>query len=188
MKSIAIIGLLLLIFGGCDLFNTRDAEIPTLARSNFQGATTPDKVIPNLENSFKDKNVVNYLACLSDSNYVFSPSSGAASLYQSFASWNKTYEGAYFNTLISPSNVFADSQLTLTITVHDSIPEGGGYIYSASYIIVIPFIDSSKPSKYQGDLKFYMSQDSRKAWSIYLWQDIKSTDFPSWSDLKGRLY
>jgi hypothetical protein len=37
-------------------------------------------------------------------------------------------------------------------------------------------------------LKFSMIRDSRLIWSIYLWQDIKSTQLPSWSELKGRLY
>jgi hypothetical protein len=192
MKSIAIICFSLLVLGGCDLFNTRDAEKPSLARSNFQSAVTPDLVIQNLANSLIDKNVQNYLACLSDTSfggksYLFSPSSGAASLYPSFAApWDKTNEETYFKTLIT--RIPADLQANLVITNADSSRQGESIIYSASYALTVPFTDSSIPSSYRGDLKFSLSMDSRHVWSIYLWQDIKSTDSPSWSELKGRLY
>jgi hypothetical protein len=187
MKYIAILGFSLLVFGGCDLFNARDAEIPSLARSSFQTAFTPDLVIPNLKNSLKDKNVQNYLACLADTTYLFSPSSGAASLYPSFATaWNKTNEETYFRTLIS--RIPSDLQATLEITHLDSSQQGGSVIYSASYTLTVPFTDPSIPSTYRGDLKFNLSMNSMHIWTIYLWQDIKSTDSPCWSDLKGRLY
>jgi len=185
MKSIAIICIALLVFGGCDLFNVRNAEIPSESRSNFQGATTPDQVIPNLTNSLKDKNVVNYLACFSDTSYVFSPSSEAISLFAS--NWDKNSEKNYFNSLMSISNIRADSQVILKISNLDSIPQVNNIIYTVSYNLTVPFIDPSFPSSYRGDLKFSMRVDSRHIWSIYWWQDFKSTNYPSWSELKGRL-
>jgi hypothetical protein len=190
MRYFAIIFFLLLM-GGCDLFNTRDAEIPSQSRSNYQGATTPDLVIQNLINSLKDKNVVNYLACLSDTSfggksYLFSPSIGAVSVYPSFATWDKTYEEKYFKTLIE--DIYADSQVTLVISQPDSIQQGNSIIYTASYTLTVPFKDSSIPSTYGGKLKFSIAMGSNLIWSIYLWEDIKSTELPSWSELKGRLY
>ena len=191
MKYFAVI-LFLLLLGGCDLFQTRDAQKPDQPRSNYQIAVTPDLLIQNLVNSLKDVNLQNYLSCFSDTSfsgksYLFYPSSGAASLYPSFASsWDKKNESAYFTNLISriPSGV----QVTLVITNSNSSPQGDSIIYSASYTLNVPFTDSSIPSLYQGDLKFSMIRDSRLVWSIYLWLDIKSTQSPSWSELKGRLY
>ena len=191
MRRIAIIFFLLLL-GGCDLFQTRDAQIPDQSRSNYQTAVTKDLLIQNLINSMKDVNLQNYLACFSDTSFsgkqfIFNPSSGAASLYPSFAyPWDKKNESAYFTNLISriPSGI----PVTLVITNPSSSQVGDSIIYSASYTLNVPFTDSSIPSLYQGDLKFNMIQDSRLVWSIYLWQDIKSTQYPSWSELKGRLY
>jgi hypothetical protein len=191
MRYFAVIFLLLLL-GGCDLFQTRDAQKPDQPRSNYQIAVTPDLLIQNLINSLKDVNLQNYLACFSDTSfsgksYLFYPSIGAASLYPSFASpWDKKNESAYFTNLISriPSGV----PVTLVITNTNSSQLGDSIIYSASYTLNIPFTDSSIPSLYQGDLKFSMIRDSRLVWSIYLWLDIKSTQSPSWSELKGRLY
>ncbi len=191
MRCFAII-FFLLFMGGCDLFQTRDAQAPDQPRSNNQIAVTPDLLIQNLINSLKDVNLQDYLACFSDTSfsgksYLFYPSSGAASLYPSFSSpWDKKNESAYFTNLISriPSGL----QVTLVISNSNSSQQGDSIIYSASYTLNVPFTDSSIPSLYAGDLKFSMVRDSRLVWSIYLWQDIKSTQFPSWSELKGRLY
>jgi hypothetical protein len=191
MRYFAVIFFLLLM-GGCDLFNARDAEIPSQSRSNYQIAVTPDIVIMNLVYSLKDMNKQNYLSCFSDisfsgKSFLFYPSSEAASLYPSFASpWDKNNEGSYFNNLI-PS-IPKGLPVTLDLTNPSSSIQGDSLIYTASYSLAVPFTDSSIPSLYKGDLKFYMILDSRNVWSIYLWQDIKSTQFPSWSELKGRLY
>jgi hypothetical protein len=191
MRYFAVIFLLLLL-GGCDLFQTRDAQKPDQPRSNYQIAVTPDLLIQNLINSLKDVNLQNYLACFSDTSfsgksYLFYPSIGAASLYPSFASpWDKKNESAYFTNLIS--RIPSDVPVTLVITNTNSSQLGDSIIYSASYTLNVPFTDSSIPSLYQGDLKFSMIRDSRLVWSIYLWLDIKSTQSPSWSELKGRLY
>lgn len=191
MKYFAII-FSLLFMEGCDLFQTRDAQQPNQSRSNYQLAVTPDLLIANLVNSLKDVNLQNYLACLSDTSfggktYLFNPSSEAASLYPSFASpWDKKNESSYFTNLIAriPSGL----QVTLNLTSPISSPQGDSLIYTASYTLDVPFTDSSIPPHYEGDLKFSMIRDSRLVWSIYFWQDIKSTSYPSWSDLKGRLY
>jgi hypothetical protein len=178
----------LLLFGGCDLFQTRDAQQPNQSRSNFQSAVTHDLVIQNLVNSMKDKNSRNYLACFSDTSFLFLPSSGAASLYPSFAtSWDKPKEDSYFRSLIGNTWFPENLEMTLDITFLDSSQQGNSFIYTASYILTVPFTTLSIPSIYQGNLKFYMKQDSQ-IWSIYLWEDNKNTNLPSWSDLKGRMY
>jgi hypothetical protein len=191
MKYIVLIFFSLLIFAGCDLFNTRNAEIPNQSRSNYQLAVTPDLLIENLINSMQDLNLQNYLSCFSDTTFggktfVFSPSSGAASQYPSFATgWKKGNESEYFTNLIPLVNT--SLQVTLLLTTPIKSQQGDSIFYSASYTLNIPFKDSNIPSTYEGDLKFTMIWDSR-SWSIYYWQDIKSTQNPSWSELKGRLY
>jgi hypothetical protein len=189
MKDIWVIFSVLILFAGCDLFQTRNAEKPNQPRSNFQSAVTPDLLIQNLVNSFTDVNLQNYLACFSDTpkSFLFSPSSGAASLYPSYSTpWDKKNESEYFTNLIS--RIPPDQPVTLIITNPNSSQQGDSIIYSATYTLSVPFTDSSIPSLYEGDLKFNMVKDSRLVWSINLWQDIKSTQYPSWSELKGRLY
>jgi hypothetical protein len=139
----------------------------------------------------QDLNLQNYLSCFSDTTFggktfVFSPSSGAASQYPSFTStWSKPNEKGYFTNLIPLVNT--NLQITLLLTTPIKSQQGDSIFYSASYTLNIPFKDSSIPSTYEGDLKFTMVWDTR-SWTIYFWQDIKSTQNPSWSELKGRLY
>ncbi|MDR3611770.1 MAG: hypothetical protein P4L27_14465 [Ignavibacteriaceae bacterium] len=166
--------------------------MPDQPRSNYQLAVTPDILIQNLTNSLADVNLQNYLACFSDTSFsgksfLFSPSSGAASLYPSYSSpWDKKNESEYFTNLIA--RISSGQPVTLITANANSSQQGDSLIYSATYTISVPFTDSSIPSLYAGDMKFYMIRDSRLVWSIYYWQDIKSTQYPSWSDLKGRLY
>ena len=191
-QSILISLTSLLIFSSCDIFNTRDAEIPEQPRSNFQQPVEPEFVINNIINSLSDKNVENYLACFSDSNFSgksfsFSPSGGAASQFPALADmWNKKNEEQYFNNL--KIKVPETALITLTFTNQNYSPQGDSLIYTAAYSLNVPHNDSNIPTNYQGDLSFSMIRDSRSTWSIYYWTDTKSGELPSWSELKGRFY
>ncbi len=184
--------LVLLTFTGCDIFDTRDAEIPEQPRSNFQQPVEASFVINNLINSLSDKNVENYLACFSDSNFsgktfIFSASGGAISQFPALADmWDKKNEEQYFNNL--KIKVAENAQITLSLSNENFSPQGDSLIYTASYSLNVPHNDSSIPTNYQGELSFSMIRDSRSLWSIYYWIDTKSGDLPSWSELKGRLF
>ncbi len=190
MKTlISIFIILIFVFVGC---GTRDAEIPTQPGTIFQPATTPEILISNFKNSLDDKNVVNYINCLSDSNFTdrsfyFSPSGSAISQFPSLADdWDVKHEEQYFNNLMS--KVLDNAAITLNIFNINSSQFSDSLIYSAGYTITVPLTDKSIPENYQGDLKFTMIRDSRSVWVIYNWQDTKNSDLPSWSELKGRFY
>lgn len=191
MKSLIFI-LLLFVFAGCDILNTREAEKPDQPRSDFQQAVSPEILIQNLINSLKDKNVENYLACFSDSAFTdkifrFSPSSGAASQFPFLSdSWNKKDEEHYFNNM--KIKVTEGFPITLTISNATSSQQTDSIIYAASYSLNVPHNDTGIPNNYQGELRFDMVRDARSVWTIFFWQDNKSTDLPSWSELKGRLF
>jgi hypothetical protein len=178
--------LLTLAFAGCDLFSTRTAEPPTQARSNFQQPSTPDILIQDLVNSLQDKNVQNYISCLSDpaftkATFTFSPSSSALS-----DNWGIKNEEQYFNNL--KLKVPTDVPIVLNLTNVSFTPQGDSIFYSASYTLLVSTQDPNLPQNYQGDLRFNMIRDSRAVWSIYYWQDSKNSQLPTWSELKGRTY
>lgn len=178
------------LFIGCDIFNVRDAEDPDLPPSNYLPPAFPDDLISNFINSFLDKDVNNYTASFSDKNFTdkifqFVPSSGAVSQFPLFVDWDKTNEGQYFQNMIL--KVRENSQITLELTEISRNNFGDSLFYTASYTLTIPFTDAEFPENYQGVLTFKMVRDSRSIWSIYFWQDNKSTNQPSWSELKGRL-
>lgn len=193
MKQLYFI-LFALLISGCDLFTTRSAESPSQSRSDYQQAVTPDLLISNLINSLKDLNVQNYLSCFSDSSYsqkvfTFSAASSALSQYPSLSeSWGKKNEEAYFNNL--KSKVTSNLSITLTLSDVSESPQGDSLVYMASYFLDVPTNDKTLPQNYQGTLTFNMIRDSRSVWSIYYWQDSKtsSVNLPTWSELKGRNY
>lgn len=183
---------LLIIFSGCDLFTTRDAELPEKPRSDFQSAVTPDILISNLINSLKGKDVENYLACLSDPSFtnkvfIFLPSSEALSQFPALGDkWGRSNESQYFMNL--RVKVPDALPITLIITNSSSSSHGDSLTFTASYSLNVPFKDLTIPSNYQGELIFELVRDTRAVWSIYSWRDIKRSDSPSWSELKGRFY
>ncbi len=191
MKFVIIVILLSLLFTGCDLVQTRNAESPNQPRSNYEQAVTPQILISNLVNSLKDKDVQNYINCLVDSSFsekkfLFSPSGGALSQYPFLLTdWNLKDEEQYLQNLIT--KVKPQSPITLSLSNELYNPLGDSLIYTATYSINLPN-EESEPADYQGDLRFNMVRDNRSVWVIYYWQDTKSTALPSWSELKGKFY
>jgi len=190
MKYLLII-LNLVLLSGCDIFNAREAEAPTQPRSNNQQAVTPEILIDNLINALKDKDAANYINCFSDTSFsnkkfVFSASSGASSLFPALSSdWGLQNEQQYFNNV--KAKVPEQAQIILTFSKATQSPQGYSLIFTAEYVLNVPHTDND-PTVYQGDLIFSMGRDSRSVWTVYFWQDNKSTALPTWSELKGRFY
>jgi len=191
MKKIIFIIASILI-SGCDLFTTRDAESPQQPRSDYQTAFTPEILISNFINSLKDKDIENYLSSLSDSSFTdkifsFSPSSEALSQFPALGdNWSKKNESQYLNNL--KIKIPDELPITLTLSNPSQSVHGDSITYVASYSLNVPLNETTIPSNYQGELIFELVRDSRFVWSIYFWRDIKRSDSPSWSELKGRFY
>lgn len=180
------------IFYSCDLFSTRSAEGPTQPKSNFEPAIDVNTLVKNFINSFEDKDVTNYLSCLSDTSFTnkkfhFYPSSEAASIYPSLMDWSRDKEEQYFrNMSVKLSN---KSQIILEFTDVSINTSPDSTIYTATYKLNLPFVNTNSEvtlKTYKGSLSFVMMRDPiRSYWSIYSWKDIKTGSDPSWSDLKG---
>jgi hypothetical protein len=183
------------IIGGCDIFNTRNAETPTQPKSDFIPAATEDLLIQNLISSFRDKDVTNYLLCLSDTSFTnkkffFSPSNEAASTYPTLMDWNRSSEDQYFRNM--SVKVSSNSQIDLILNESSRNNFGNdSTFYTASYELKLPYANASSEVTwqiYEGTLTFKMVRDKiRSVWSIYYWQDNKTGTNPSWSDLKGSM-
>jgi hypothetical protein len=189
MKIFALI-LLVGIFAGCDIFETREPEQPEQNRSNYTTPLEREILIQNLINSFSDKNGVNYLKSFSEAGFTdqifsFVPSSVALSQFQIWDSWSRESEEQYFNNLIN--KVPDDLPITLILSNENYSPIEGGFIFSAEYSLSVPKLNAN-PDIYRGSLKFNLVQDSRSVWVIHFWEDIAQQPDPSWSELKGFNY
>jgi hypothetical protein len=182
---------LALLVSGCGIFETRTPEAPQEGRSDFQPPTSPDIVVQNLVSAIADRDVNNYLACLSDTtfgarSFRFLPSTNAARQYESiFQAWEKNSEQYYFNNLTSQSNTSSSSALILSSET--LLPQGSdSAYYSANYTLLWPNKVSGNPQQVQGNLQFYLGVDRSSSWSIYRWVDSGIGDSLTWSDLKAR--
>ena len=186
LKSIYFI-LIIGFINGCDLFETRDAELPDEIRSNY---TTPSErtiLIQNLINSFSDKNTNNYTKTFSDPNltgklFFFNPSSTALR-FQIWENWNISDEIQYFNNLIN------DVAQSLPISLSFRNENYGAVIadsasYTAEYTLVVPQLNNESLI-FEGNLNFTMFRDAGGVWSIYFWEDNAIEGSTSWSELKG---
>jgi hypothetical protein len=185
--ALVILFLISGVIAGCDIFSTRDAEQPTLPRTNFPQAFEHATLIDNFIASYREKSIFDYLICFSDSvltgkSYTYIPSSGAASQYPALQDWNLRHEEDYFKNVMSE---VGDLPVTLILSNSNFSQQGDSIVHTASYSLTVPLQEQGIPQNYQGDLIFYLLRDNL-IWKIYFWQDIKSSDSPSWSELKGR--
>lgn len=189
MKKYLIILLLFLI--SCDLLTTREPEKPDTQRKSYLPATTPDILFANLKNSFKEKVLENYLSSFVNSSFtqlpfVFIPSSESVSSYPTLTSWDLSAEQQYFNNLIINTKegipIILDLQNEIKNTMGDSA------VYQYDYILSLTPINENIQNSYRGNMKIDIYLDSRNQWVISRWEDFKSGDNPTWSELKGRLY
>ena len=188
MKLFLSISIILIFLTGCDIFTTRDAEEPNQPRSNLPLAFERDTLINNFILSYRDKLIQDYLNCFSDSiftgkNFTFTASSEAASQYPSLNEWDLRSEENYFRNIVARSE---DIPVILILSNSNFSQQGDSVIYTATYSLTVPLTDPGVPQNYQGGLIFYIFQDKSLIWRIYFWQDFKSGDLPSWSELKGR--
>lgn len=192
MKKLIFIIVYLLTISSCDLFTTRVPEKPQLPGNIYPPAITVETLIENFINSIKYKDRENYLASLSDPSFTskvfsFSPSSEALAQFPALGdNWSKTNESQYFNNLIA--KIPDELPITLSLSNSTSSSHGDSVTYVASYSLNIPLANVAISSNYQGELIFELIRDSRSVWTIYFWRDIKRSDSPSWSELKGRFY
>ncbi|MEI7811268.1 MAG: hypothetical protein WCJ01_02460 [Ignavibacteria bacterium] len=184
MKSIFVILLLSFTIISCDILSTREPETPQHSRANYVPSTTPEALIQNLVNSFKDRIPENYASCFSANKFQFSPSAESASMFMFLLSWDLQSEKQYFNNLINTA--MQNSQIILNFSSEEKNLYGDSVSYTAVYSLSVPFTDDQKPKFYQGNVHYTFSKENNN-WVISYWADIKDEKYPCWSELKGRL-
>ena len=170
----------------CDLFQTREPEPPSQNVSTFIPPTSYDIVLRNLQFAFAEDNVDNYLRCFVDSSYrryEFIPAPEARARFASiFIQWDLESERRYFQNLGSPLN----GAPSLTFPSQSPIYTGtDSVIYNMNYTLFFPHRRDGIPRVVQGNMQLYLGVDPKKLWSIYRWQDSRTTTDSTWSYWKA---
>jgi hypothetical protein len=182
----AILLVLLVSLPACDLFQTRQPEQPSQTTSTFLPPTSYDIVLRNLQFAVVEDNVDNYLRCFADSavrRYEFIPAAEARARFASiFNQWSLESERRYFQNLGSPAN----GAPSLTFPNQSPIYTGAdSVIYNLNYTLFFPHKRDGVPQVVQGNMQLYLGADPRRLWSIYRWQDSRTTTDSTWSYWKA---
>lgn len=187
IKYLIYLSLLVILYQGCGLFETRVPEEPVTIRSTYFPPVSADIVIGNLGYAIQEKNSENYYKCLSVENFNYIPDSRSQLIYsQIFLNWNKDSEKQYLDNLInsqaggnSSSVLFLDNQ-RLTQLSTDSAQ------FQADYIFVFQHNRINIPKSSKGRLNMIIASDENAFYSIRKWEDFRmnDTDF-TWSEFKA---
>ena len=189
-KKIEILFFIFLVSAsGCGLFSTRDVETPTGPRSIFTPPTSPSIVLDNFISAISQKDINNYVNCLSDTTnggrrFVYTPDVESQSNYPVFSNWDRNKENNYFTNLVNQTSTESPSNLFLTNV--SSTLSNDSAVYSADYLFVFYHNRTNLTKTARGTLRFNIRTDARNLWSINNWIDFKSqaTD-TTWSVVKA---
>ena len=168
---------------GCDLFTPRTPEKPASETSQFEPPVTPEIVLDNLKNAIISSNVDNYIRCFVDSavsvqSFTFIPSGNFQGLFQS---WSLEDERRYFQNLGKP--LYSVPILLLT-NLNSENRTSTSVEFTTNYLLIYPHQRTNITKQVQGYMHLFLSIDPQQRWSIYRWEDSKTTSDSTWSYLK----
>ena len=167
----------------CDLFQTREPQPPTQSSSTHEPPSSPESVMRNFRYAVIEYNVDNYVSCFSDTSlrqFVFVPSN----YYSVFNQWNVESERQYFLNLGSPPAI---TPPTLTLAIQDSSFSSDTARYSANYKLFFPHHRTDVAQNVEGNMQLYFIRDGQGLWSVYRWEDSRTTSDSTWSYLKAKI-
>ncbi|MEX0778949.1 MAG: hypothetical protein WD491_06015 [Balneolales bacterium] len=183
-KAAALL-LLCMTMAACSVFETREPEPP--GRGDGSAFIQPDQatdVIDNLKNAIASLNHANYLRCLSDDRFEYTPSGQAQNtdpdLWQG---WSKDDESVYFNNMRASSESFTGHQLQVENENPDFNPDDTQQ-YSADYTLTV---DNNEdiPKVATGTMRLTLKAGDDGLWSIVEWVDSQDSGSFSWSDIRA---
>lgn len=182
-------------FFSCDLFQTRTPEEPDISGTGYIPPTSYDIVIENLKNSIKEKNLNNYLLCLSDSStsgltdfiYIADPQS-MAQFQVLFSEWYRRNEEKYFTSMVA--SILDETNPNVNFTDVEYQNFNDSIIFTANYYLNIEFTNDLSDRNYSGNTRIVLKNSSSGFWYITSWYDFQSDNksLYSWSYLKSKYY
>lgn len=178
-----------LLLSGCELFATREPEEPQIGTGGvFIQPDTPNAVLDNLSNSVREMNAINYLNCLSATDYVFQPAGqgniGDPTLW---SGWGRIEEDRYFKNLASAAENLTGHSLSLDVERRDDLSPTEHRVI-ANYALVVNTnrnTASRVPNRITGQFIIIMRTNATGLWSISSWTDIATNPEYSWTELKA---
>lgn len=183
-RCIVAYGLLLVLLGGCGLFDPRTPEAPEADSGTYLQPDTPDRVVANLQAAVAELNVQNYRRSLAEA-LVFEPTATAlARTPATWSGWGRTDETAYFTALASDAQFGTGHQLVLSDPILSFVTDTQAQ-YDATYALTVQHRRPGVPTTVEGQLVWTIEQGEDGLWQLTRWIDRERGAAPSWSDLKA---
>ncbi len=177
---------LILIISCKSPFSTREAEEPIRARSNREIPSGPEEVLRNLQSAILDKNVTDYMYCLTSmpDKFTFIPDEFVRQNNPTvFVSWGLESEKNHMNWV--KNYVPNDSLSRLFFDEISSEVFADSAIMQRKYTLILDHTyRGNVPREMTGQAVFWIFKDEGH-WFIRKWIDIGNPEKPSWSTLKA---
>ncbi|MBU0690447.1 hypothetical protein KKH18_01420, partial [bacterium] len=170
---------------GCDLFNTRDPEPPNTGRGSWEVPRVPQDVLTNLSRAFLEQNAVNYLLSFEQEVFEFIADPEALQQNPSLAGWNYQSEATHINRLLSVGTLPIDSAVSVVFLNSEQTTLGDSAEIIADYSLQAEIALEGAPGPMAGTAYFYLRIGEAGYWEIYRWQDQRTEEKSTWSDIKS---
>lgn len=176
----------------CDVFPTRQAELPKNNSNNYLLATNQNILIDNFQKSVSSADYNNYANCFSTKSngqikeFEFIPSGDINNLYSSlFQNWSYQEEIRNFKSIIG--NLNSENKLNLYLLNKEYTDiNSDSLVFTSDYELKIETNDEKNSILYNGKLLLNLYRESNGIWFISKWTDLQSSipDIKTWSNLK----
>jgi hypothetical protein len=172
---------LLFLLTTCDWFEPGEAEKPWEEESKWLEPVSPSVVITNLQNSFENRNIINYTSSLSQDFMFFGDPSDSQYVPPGvFNDWTLEVEEEVATKIF---NTF-DSKIDLSF--QDSLKDSTGSNANFYLTYNINLESSDSATTVMGISHFELVRDSVNLWSISNWRDYRlDTLCIDWGILKA---
>ena len=182
----------LCILLSCDLFSTREPELPAGSSSGGrQFPSDPRIVIDNLIDAVERRSSVDYMQTFfageeDSTNFEFNPDPESVRSFPGrFDNWNLNQERRFAETLFAPATLPLDSLVTLEIAIDRETVIGDSAETTAQYTLHIGHLRDGAPRQMSGRMELKLFKGSGGGWTVQKWFDTRLAGSSCWSDLKA---
>ena len=168
---------------GCGLFDTRAPIEGEGGQSFWQPPTSPEIIVRNLEVAFENGIFNDYERALTI-DFTFNPDDADSLDVEggrpgAFLNWTRDVEVETAAAI----HASADSLILILVPQSEEII-GDDRLLKQNYVLTL--LTAGGSTVYEGDVWFWVRQQTAGEWYIYHWQDIAtSSSHRSWGFLKG---
>jgi len=194
MRHVFVIALCIAFgLGGCaDPFSSRHSQKPTSQEGTFFQPISPQIVLLNLENSYRELIITNFSQCL-DSTFFFKYDFVSGQFDEGDSGWALDEElrltESMFGSLRQDSLATVGLSLSALTDHADQALGDSAILYRTYALVIIAHGEDQLPDtvECQGTAVFTIIENQQGLWKIAYWEDQhEKISIPSWADYKSR--